>query len=380
MLTAEERAKLSNFVNQGHSGAPYLRRARIVLLADQGATQEEIAAEVQVPITRVRQMLRAYNKEGTKLFPETIWSVAPFTADDPITDVARLIIADLVATLRQYETDLSSDANVTAVHETRKTTRKMRTALRLFAPYFEADLLRTFRRRARKFMRRLGRSRDIAVFSLKIDLFVAENDAAGRLTEEESQILRRLAGYWHGRQGLADERVRRYLETGKYQHLLADLTAFGQGAIGEPLPVGERIPVKTRHIAPVVIYEKLGNVRAMGDQLGDLQPERLHALRITCKELRYTLEFFQELLGPAVDECIDVVKRVLIHLGDVNDTRVHLKMLSEVQDPELVEACALYRVILDEQLRSLRDGFPTLWSEFQRQQWRDNLAAALAVL
>ncbi len=380
MLSAKERAKLSNFASERQVGAPYLRRARIVLLADRGATQEEIAAKLQIPITRVRQMLRAYKREGTNLFPDSIWSIAPFTADDAITDIARLIIADLVETLKQYEPDLGAETSVTAVHETRKTTRKMRTALRLFAPYFEADLLRRYRKRARKFMRRLGRSRDVAVLSLKLDNVVTESDAIGRFSQEERQMLNELANYWRDQQSLADERVRRYLKRGKYQRLLADLTAFGQGAIGESLLVDAWMPVKTRHIAPVIIYQKLGNVRAMGDHLGDLQPERLHALRITCKELRYTLEFFQELLGPSAEQCIDVVKRVLTHLGDVNDARVHLRMLNDVQDPELAEGSVLYYEIVEEQLRSLRQGFPALWSEFDRQEWRDNLAAALAVL
>ena len=380
MLAAEERAKLLIFVKQSPPETPYLHRARIVLLADEGATQEAIAAEVQVPITRVRQMLRAYKRGGTALFSESIWSIAIYRADEPISDIARQIIFSLAAKLEQYESDLNVETSVTAVHETRKTTRKMRTALDLFEPYFRERLLRTYRRRARKFMRRLGRSRDIAVFLLKLEGFVVESVDTDCLSDEERLALKGLTQYWQDQRNKADTRLRRYLAKGKYQRLLDDLQAFGRGDAGETAPSGDQMPVKTGYIAPVMIYSKLGRVRATGDHLGELLPERLHALRITCKELRYTLEFFEGLLGPPAGGCIDAVKRMLTLLGDVNDARVHLKMLAQIQEPELAGAVDVYRAVIEGQLKQLQESFPSLWAELDGQEWREQLAAAVAIL
>jgi CHAD domain-containing protein len=380
MLAAEERTQLLNFVNQSPPGTPYLRRARIVLLDDDGATQEDIAAEVQVPITRVRQMLRAYKREGARLFPDFVWTSASFRADDPISDAARQIIADLVMGLEQYEAALRTDTDVMAVHESRKTTRKLRTALRVFEPFFQDHLLLSYRRRARKFMRRLGHSRDTAVLLLKLDAYILEGYESDRLTEQDRLALIDLAGYWRGRQFKADEQVRRYLAGGKYRRLLDDLRAFGSGDLGQEAQDEEDLASKSAYIAPVLIYQKLGHVRAMGDRLEDLQPERLHALRITCKELRYTLEFFEGLLGPGATECLDTVKRMLIHLGDVNDARVHLRMLDEVSEPEYADAVSLYRGVIVDQLLQLRESFPGLWAEFDHPDWRRRLASAVAVL
>ena len=380
MLAAEERAKLLIFVKQSPPETPYLRRARIVLLADEGATQEAIAAEVQVPITRVRQMLRAYKREGLVLFPDSTWLITAYRAGEPISDVARQIIFSLATKLEQYEPELSAETSVTAVHESRKTTRKMRTALELFEPYFEEGLLRTYRKRARKFMRRLGRSRDIAVFLLKLEGFVAESVGIGGLSDEDRLALGELAHYWQNQQDKADARVRHALAKGKYRLLLDDLLAFGRGDAGTTMPAGEQMPVKTGYITPVMIYSKLGWVRATGDQLGELQPERLHALRITCKELRYTLEFFEGLLGSPAGECIAAVKRMLTHLGDVNDARVHLEMLAKMQEPELAGAVELYRAVIEEQLKQLQESFPILWAELNGQEWRQQLAMAVAVL
>jgi CHAD domain-containing protein len=380
MLAAEERAQLLNFVNQSPPGMPYLRRARIILLADEGATQEEIAAKVQVPISRVRQMLRAYKREGARLLPDFVWTTVPFRADDPITDVARHIIADLVTGLEQYHAALATDTDVTAVHESRKTTRKMRTALRLFEPYFQDHLLLSFRKRARKFMRRLGRSRDTAVLLLKLDTFILESYDSDRFTDRDRRVLNDLAEHWQGQQIEADEQVRRYLADGRYQRLLDDLGDFAHGQLGQAVEEDGVLVSKTAYIAPAIIYQKLGRVRVMGDRLDDLRPERLHALRIACKELRYTLEFFEGLLGPGITDCLETVKRLLAHLGDVNDARVHLRMMDQVDDPELAEAVDLYRGAIADQLQQLRRSFPELWSEFDRPEWRQRLAAAMAVL
>lgn len=46
-------------------------------------------------------------------------------------------------------------------------------------------------------------------------------------------------------------------------------------------------------------------------------PETLHALRIECKYLRYTLEFFQEVLDHSVAALIRQVIAVQDHLGEI---------------------------------------------------------------
>jgi CHAD domain-containing protein len=380
MLAAEERTQLLKFVDQSPPGTPYLRRVRIILLDDEGASQETIATELQVPITRVRQMLRAYKREGRALFPQMVWSAAPYEAEDPVTDVARHIIADLVITLEAYGDALGEETTVTAVHESRKLTRKMRTALRLFDPYFQSHLLQSLRKRARKFMRRLSRSRDIAVFLLKLDSYLLESYDADQLTEQQRQALVALANYWREQQTLADDRVRRYVSQDKHLQMLEDFKAFGRGDLGQVLEGDEFTVTKAGYIAPIMIYEKLGHVRTMSDRLDDLLPERLHKLRIACKELRYTLEFFETMLGPSGRECIESVKIVLTHLGDVNDARVHMRMLDQMDDQELVAAVDLYRDVVSERLLQLREGFPSVWAEVDSPAWRERLAAAVAVL
>jgi len=377
MLATEERRQLLNFVQNSPPGTPYLRRARIILLDDEGATQESIAAELQVPITRVRQMLRAFKREGASLFPKAVWSGAGFGPEEPITNAARQIVAVLVAWLEEYEIQLGEESMVTAVHESRKTIRKLRTGLRLFEPYFENQILRSYRKRARKFMRRLARSRDIAVFLLNLEAFVVESSDSIGLSDQDRLLLDDLTNYLRSRQSAADARVKEYLDDGKYRRLLADLKAFADGDNGQA--VAENA-TKVAYVAPVMIYQKLERVRTMGDRLEQLQPEKLHALRITCKELRYTLEFFEGFLGPDANECLETTRLLLLHLGEVNDARVHLQMMDQIDKRELNPAIAIYRPVVEERLQHLRDSFPSLWAELNSPEWRANLASAVAVL
>ena len=55
--------------------------------------------------------------------------------------------------------------------------------------------------------------------------------------------------------------------------------------------------------------------------------ERLHRLRIAAKGLRYTLEFFESVLGKEVEPLIKDFKVLQDHLGDLHDAAVATSML-----------------------------------------------------
>ncbi|HLF96039.1 MAG TPA: CHAD domain-containing protein, partial [Methylococcaceae bacterium] len=60
-------------------------------------------------------------------------------------------------------------------------------------------------------------------------------------------------------------------------------------------------------------------------------PEDLHALRKTCKKLRYVLEFYRGLAPPGkVDRLVDDLKALQEILGDYQDGAVHAALLHEL--------------------------------------------------
>jgi CHAD domain-containing protein len=381
ILTPEERASLLSFVGGNSPGTAYLQRANILLLADDGLTQEQITAQLQVPITHVRQMLRAYKRQRMALFPADILTVQLFSADEPMAEAGRRIMARLVLKIREFEVELETTTSVTALHESRKAIRQLRTAFRLFRPYYEPGILDRYRRRFRKLMRRLGRSRDLAVFIYKLELYMEESETSSQLGATDLDALRGLRDYWQVRKQYADEKVRHYLAKSKYTSLLAEFERFCH-AEGESVlaTTGLLTPSKVGHLVPAVLYEKLANVRAYDIYRKDVDLQSLHALRIQLKELRYALEFFQPVLGISIKENIDTVKKLLTHLGDLNDARVHMVMLDNNEEEGLAHGVGLYHQAIEKELIRLLVEFPELWARFDSLEWRQQLSETMALL
>ncbi|MDX1614729.1 MAG: CHAD domain-containing protein [Candidatus Promineifilaceae bacterium] len=375
-LSPEGRDRLQAFVDRSPPETAYWRRAQIVLMVDQGRTPEAIASELELPINRVRQFMRAFDRQGLQLFPATVLEPEPvFDPDESIDTGAREIISQALAQVEEHTAALETEIDPTSVHETRKAIRRLRTATRLFAPYFEQGLLAGYRRRLRKAMRRMARSRDATVF---LEALESNRQLMG-LTADEAAALDRLAEFWQERRQAADDALRAYLTKGKYQQILAELADFcagdAEGALAQ-----EDGPSKVRHVAPVLLARQVAQLRMHENAVAAGQPKQLHTVRIQAKELRYAIEFFEPAIGPAIAEPLAVVRDLLAHLGAINDARVHLRMLGESREAGLVAAAELYEPALEMTLRRLLNELPALWDAFDQPVWRRQLATAVAVL
>jgi CHAD domain-containing protein len=58
--------------------------------------------------------------------------------------------------------------------------------------------------------------------------------------------------------------------------------------------------------------------------------ERLHALRIEFKKLRYSLEYFREVFDEDIEILINFIKSIQEHLGDLNDADVACKVMTNL--------------------------------------------------
>lgn len=380
-MQPNDRAILEKFVGRSPQGAAHMRRARIVLLADDGLTSRAIAAEVGLPLSRVRQVRRAYKRRGLAYFPADLVRPPPFTADEPLAEAVRKVMAERLTIVQSYQADLAGETSITAVHETRKAIRQLRTALGTYGPYFEAGVLDDYRRRFRKLMRRLAGSRDAAVFLQKLDAFIVAGEASGAFDDRQRASLVALRGRWLAKQSAADDQVREHVSQAKVAGLL---TSFGRftstpGLAAAVLPPGA--PHKVAHLAPLFIYQRLANVRAYEDRLEGAALEEWHALRIACKELRYTLEFFQPVLGPTAIEATATLKELLGRLGELNDVRVALELLAEERDDETEAAVTLLRAARSAEADDLLAGpLFAAWTAVSDPGWRAQVAAAVTVL
>jgi CHAD domain-containing protein len=88
----------------------------------------------------------------------------------------------------------------------------------------------------------------------------------------------------------------------------------------------------------------------------DADAKELHKLRIAAKKLRYTLELFPDLHGPAAKDCVEQIRGVQTLLGAINDCRAVRSLVSSLGGHPKIEA-ALRR----KQRRKTRE-FQRLWS------------------
>jgi CHAD domain-containing protein len=58
-------------------------------------------------------------------------------------------------------------------------------------------------------------------------------------------------------------------------------------------------------------------------------PEGLHKMRIAGKPLRYVMETFQPLFGPAFEKCYEEIKGVVERMGEIHDVDVAVSIFRE---------------------------------------------------
>jgi CHAD domain-containing protein len=261
----------------------------------------------------------------------------------------------------------------------------MRSAFRVFVPYYEAERVKPFTRGLRDTARALGRVRDLDVFMERAEGYLAEVPAG------EQSALEPLLNSWLDQREVARGRMLTYLDSKRYQRFVGDfhqfLTTEGDGV--KPTPAGKPIPTLVYQIAPSLIYQRYEVVRGYERLIADAPLEILHALRIDCKRFRYTLEFFREVLGTEVDDVIKQTVKVQDHLGDLNDADVACQILigflnnwSKLKRRERINISGVTRYLVTKQseLRDLVDTFPEAWRQYNRPEFRRKLALAVASL
>jgi inorganic triphosphatase YgiF len=218
------------------------------------------------------------------------------------------------------------------IHQMRVATRRLRAALRLFAPVLPDQLAGSLRTPLTALMTHLGRARDLDVLLTEI-----ANPVLAALPDEPR--LPALAGDITNRRYVARQQALALLAAPDYgRTLLAALETL------HPVPAGDGAAIPLRTFA----RDRLRRLRTKLRRLAaaaDLQdPASLHALRIGVKRLRYALEFFAPLAPDGA------FSRVLQRLAGVQDTLGQLNDLANAgallmdcagDDPRLREAVTL---------------------------------------
>ncbi|MGD8821228.1 MAG: CHAD domain-containing protein [Anaerolineae bacterium] len=274
--------------------------------------------------------------------------------------------------------------DIEALHDMRVATRRMRAAFRVFGSFYERETVAPFRKGLKRTGRALGRVRDLDVFRAKIHTYLNEHSAS------EEVSLDGLLAELEARRDVARRQMIDYLDSERYIRLVEGFGLFveteGMGSRRIDARGSDPAAYRVRHVAPVMIYERLAAVRAYDEWVSMPNPplKRLHALRIACKRLRYCLEFFAEVLAPGTQEVIKEIVAVQDHLGAVQDAVVADGLLrnyvrrgtwgGEMTEPDPrppadAPGVELYIAAKQAELAQLVESFPEVWQRIQEPRF-----------
>ena len=201
--------------------------------------------------------------------------------------------------------------DVNGVHQARVATRRLREALPLLAG---RRLGRKLRKQVQRVTRGLGPVRELDVALLTLDQIHASGDAP----EGGVRRLHEVIGEERGR--LLLEMLRRIdrLDLKKLQK-----KALGNGLREVPGKSATREHRKPLEQADARAARRGADVRAAIDNAAGIYlADRLHAVRIAVKKLRYAMEIARELRGSRAQARLRTLKRVQDLLGRMHDLEV----------------------------------------------------------
>jgi CHAD domain-containing protein len=308
---------------------------------------------------------------------------------DPLSEAGRKVMAYQFAEVLRHEAGTRLGEDIEALHDMRVATRRLRAAFEVFEQAFDPKTVKAHLKGLRATGRALGRVRDLDVFMEKARRYLDS------LPEDHRQGLDPLLNAWGQDRETGREEMLAHLDSADYAAFKRKFAGFvttpGEGTQADAQDPA--LPGLVRHVAPVLIYTRLAAVRAYEPLLDTASIEQLHALRIEFKKLRYTLEFFREVLGKEVKEVINGIKTLQDHLGDLNDAEVACQILraflddwetrqldlpvSARQNPEPIVA---YLAAKHAERHHLMVTFRPAWAVFDRPEVRNNIAMAVSIL
>ena len=271
------------------------------------------------------------------------------------------------------------------LHDMRVATRRMRAALRIAEPYLSGKSVARVGRELRTVARTLGAVRDLDVLIEHARQFRYE------LAADQQADMDGLLAAWNDARERARRKLLRLLESRDYKRFTRHMAAFLDEADTAPDEADGAVPYQVRHVAGSAVWARYEEVRAYETLMDHATVPQLHALRITGKYLRYTLEFFSEVLPADAGALIRDVVGMQDELGVLHDADVAAALIRDYlaappkkkarrRPAEPPTGLAGYLADREAAVAYTRAHFGATWATLTGPPWRARLAAALAAV
>lgn len=297
---------------------------------------------------------------------------APIRASQTTSEAFAAVLGHHLDFLEAWEGAARTWEDIEGVHQTRVAFRRMRSLFGTFAKAFPKQVTRPWNDEMRWLANQLGLARDL-------DVFIDEGLGAVRgilHLPGEAQLMV-LA---ETQRAKAYEQVGEMLDSERYATFKSDCRIWVNGRAWEH---SCRKKKQRKHqqmglvsFARKALDDQAHQVLAAGSHVDRHDAEQMHRLRIECKKLRYTAEFFKPVfLG--IEEFIAHMKGLQDLLGVMNDVSVMEQLLALLlrdhvgpDAPQYAGGLVGWRT---REFQELLNGFDSRWEELveaKRPWWK----------
>ena len=299
----------------------------------------ELAKRIELTPELVSKAERGY-RLALNMRPVPARATAVFLAagDHPL-DAFSAIALNCLSHLHQNHAGAVIGDDPEYVHQMRVATRRLRAALRMFAPVLPEGFCEQIIPPLRSLMDVLGRTRDVDVLQAEII-----NPVSVAIPYDPR--ISALASVMAGRRHAARKETGDFLTQPDYSKLILLVALLLNGGA-----LAEKVQLMETDSADTLIsfaQRRLHKLQRRTHQLAELaridDPQSLHALRIAIKRFRYGLEFFGPLMPKrSYAAAAKQLAALQDNLGQINDltTAGLVLMACAGDDPNLREAVAL---------------------------------------
>jgi CHAD domain-containing protein len=363
-------------------------------MADRRPTGASIRKEKAVPNQPTSVSKPEPNEMWAALTTQKISHMAKakntgITPRETFAEAARKVLLFHFIQMLAHEEGTQRGEDIEELHDMRVATRRMRAAFEVFEGAFQNKAIKNHLKGLKATGHGLGSVRDLDVFIEKANAYLADRP------ESDREELYPLIATWENEREKHRQEMLEYLVSPRYQSFKEKFFIFlnspGEGV--RPKPADQFTSWLVCEIVPVLIYTRLAAVRSFEPLVNSASLDQLHSLRIEFKKLRYTLEFFREVLGDEAGVVIDVLKTIQDHLGDLHDAQVATQILRDflsqwdaqqnslpVEMRQSPDPIINYLSSRYSERQRLMTSFREVWENFNRPELRYNLALAVAKL
>jgi CHAD domain-containing protein len=266
-------------------------------------------------------MISRNPSEARKKYPDLL-------IGDRITVAGKKVFRFHYQKMVENEKGTKLGVDIEALHDMRVAIRRMRTAIGLFRNFYDPEFVMMLHKNLRKAGKSLGQVRDLDILIQMLDHDF--NVGKPSTSSENAMFYHSLRNSWIEERVEAREKMLSYLSGKKYHRLKNLLAGFIQTTTYDKDDF-EMSPPATQLLQEMA-SERFQNVAAFERIFPSPSLTQLHELRIAVKQLRYTIEFFRNILGEEADICITILKGIQDYFGDVNDNHVAINRLAKYAD------------------------------------------------